>query len=313
MIITNKSSFVKYNNYDRLYQNSYTQEVYLMRLLQLRYFLIVAKTENISKAARIIHTSQPALSRSLKDLEQEIGVPLFTRNGHSLKLNENGHYFEKHVAQSLKAVDTAVTEIQQSAQGRANQITIRTVTSSPLLPRLIHYLKHELPTIRIHLVQNGLENNELSHYDFELSTSPIKGNVNLPLLDEEILIGVGKESPWYHCEKITQTDLRQQPLILTAPSPLRTLIETFLATPANPIVPAFTTSDRISIYELTAESLGCSFIPSRSWNTVNLENVHLLHIAPQPLTRRIFLSSPADLQSDVYHQQITDVIRRFFK
>ncbi|WP_181185812.1 LysR family transcriptional regulator [Lactiplantibacillus pentosus] len=116
-----------------------------MRLRQLRYFLVVARMENITKAAQLIHVSQPALSRSLKELEQEIGVPLFIRNGHSLKLNESGRYFQKQVAQSLKLVDDAVTDIQHEAQGRANQIIIRTVTSSPLLPRLVHYLKVECP------------------------------------------------------------------------------------------------------------------------------------------------------------------------
>lgn len=91
-----------------------------MRLRQLRYFLVVARMENITKAAQLIHVSQPALSRSLKELEQEIGVPLFIRNGHSLKLNESGCYFQKQVAQSLKLVDDAVTDIQHEAQGRAN-------------------------------------------------------------------------------------------------------------------------------------------------------------------------------------------------
>ncbi|MCJ8182449.1 LysR family transcriptional regulator [Lactiplantibacillus pentosus] len=284
-----------------------------MRLRQLRYFLVVARMENITKAAQLIHVSQPALSRSLKELEQEIGVPLFIRNGHSLKLNESGCYFQKQVAQSLKLVDDAVTDIQHEAQGRANQIIIRTVTSSPLLPRLVHYLKVELPTVKVRLVQDGLENNALSRYDFELSTSPIKGNINTPLLDEEILVGVGPQSPWYHKASITREALQTQPLILTAASPLRTLIESFLATPTNPVIPAFTTSDRLSIYELTAENLGCSFIPARSWNVTNLSNVHLLHIAPERLTRRIFLSSPADLQLDARHQQVGEVIRGFFE
>ena len=61
-----------------------------MELFQLRYFLTVAKYENFSKAADELLVSQPSISKAIMQLEQELGVQLFDRNGKRIKLNNAG-------------------------------------------------------------------------------------------------------------------------------------------------------------------------------------------------------------------------------
>lgn len=61
-----------------------------MELRILRYFLTVAREENITRAAEILHISQPALSRQLMQLEDELGVQLFKRGRHSSVLTDEG-------------------------------------------------------------------------------------------------------------------------------------------------------------------------------------------------------------------------------
>ena len=58
-----------------------------MELLQLQYFQVIARTQNISAAAEQLHISQPSLSQILKRLEQEVGAPLFDRVGKRIVLN----------------------------------------------------------------------------------------------------------------------------------------------------------------------------------------------------------------------------------
>ena len=61
-----------------------------MEIRVLRYFLMVAREENITKAAELLHITQPTLSRQLMQLEEELGVTLFERGKHSITLTEDG-------------------------------------------------------------------------------------------------------------------------------------------------------------------------------------------------------------------------------
>ena len=68
----------------------------------LKYFLAVAKEENITHAAEILHISQPALSRQLMQLEEELGAQLFTRGKHSITLTEAGHLLRRRAQEITK-------------------------------------------------------------------------------------------------------------------------------------------------------------------------------------------------------------------
>ena len=63
-----------------------------MELRILKYFLMVAKEENITKAAKSLYITQPTLSRQLAQLEEELGVKLFTRSNHKILLTEDGSF-----------------------------------------------------------------------------------------------------------------------------------------------------------------------------------------------------------------------------
>ena len=66
-----------------------------MELRVLRYFLEVAREENVTHAAQRLHVSQPTLSRQIKELEDELGKKLFTRSNYSIKLTEEGMLLRK--------------------------------------------------------------------------------------------------------------------------------------------------------------------------------------------------------------------------
>lgn len=66
-----------------------------MELLQLRYFLMVAKTGHMTSAAQKLNITQPVLSKSIRHLEDEVGVPLFDRVGRRIQLNDYGKGFKR--------------------------------------------------------------------------------------------------------------------------------------------------------------------------------------------------------------------------
>ena len=76
-----------------------------MELMQLKYFLEAASREHITAAAEALHIAQPALSQAIKRLEEELGVPLFERNGRGVVLTRYGSYVQKEVAPALQTLE----------------------------------------------------------------------------------------------------------------------------------------------------------------------------------------------------------------
>ena len=74
-----------------------------MELRALKYFLIVAREENITRAAELPHVSQPAIFRQLAQLEEELGIKAFTRSSHHIVLTEEGMPLKRR-AQEIVAV-----------------------------------------------------------------------------------------------------------------------------------------------------------------------------------------------------------------
>lgn len=76
-----------------------------MELRVLRYFLIVAREENITKAAQVLHITQPTLSRQLAQLEEELGVRLFIRKNHNIVLTEDGMMLRRRAQELISLAE----------------------------------------------------------------------------------------------------------------------------------------------------------------------------------------------------------------
>ena len=84
-----------------------------MELLQLRYFVALAESENLTKTANALYISPSSLSLTISKLEREVGVKLFDRVGRKLRLNDNGQEFLRHLRSVLTELDSAVSQLQQ--------------------------------------------------------------------------------------------------------------------------------------------------------------------------------------------------------
>ncbi|WP_342607427.1 LysR family transcriptional regulator [Vibrio tritonius] len=87
-----------------------------MELRHLKYFLAVAETQNIRSAAKKVHVTQPAISRKIKELEDELGVQLFDRLPKGLSLNKAGKVYQKHLGAVLRQIEDANAKVRQFAK-----------------------------------------------------------------------------------------------------------------------------------------------------------------------------------------------------
>ena len=82
-----------------------------MELRVLNYFLMVAREENITKAAQLLHVTQPTLSRQLMQLEEELGVKLFKRSNHSIVLTDEGMLLKRRAHELVQLAEITKREL----------------------------------------------------------------------------------------------------------------------------------------------------------------------------------------------------------
>ena len=106
-----------------------------MELRHLRYFLAVCEEMNFTKAADKLQIAQPPLSRQIKDLEDELGAPLFTRAHHMLKLTDEGILFRQYAERIVNMAEKSVMDIHEMHSGLQGTLYISGVEGKA--PRLI--------------------------------------------------------------------------------------------------------------------------------------------------------------------------------
>ncbi|MEX2146399.1 MAG: selenium metabolism-associated LysR family transcriptional regulator [Candidatus Rokuibacteriota bacterium] len=150
-----------------------------MTIRQLEVFLAVARAQSFSRAAERIHLSQPTLSEHTRDLENELGVPLFVRRSRSVALTEAGRVFEDYatrVVSTLAAGRQALAELHGLARGSL-VIGASTTPGTYVLPALIARFCRQYPgiTIGLRIANSRLVEERLR--DGEVDVAVIGGHV----------------------------------------------------------------------------------------------------------------------------------------
>jgi DNA-binding transcriptional LysR family regulator len=124
-----------------------------MELRHLRYFVAAAEAENVSRAALGLHVSQPALSRQIRDLEEELGFPLFERSAKSVRLTEAGKAFLAEARAVLQRADEAVASARSVAIGASTELHIGYAPSPTvrIMPAALRAFHAQAPQIRVKL------------------------------------------------------------------------------------------------------------------------------------------------------------------
>ena len=125
-----------------------------MELRHLRYFVAVADAGSLTVAAeQKLHTSQPSLSRQIRDLEQEVGVQLMHRSAHGVELTPAGKAFLDHARMALVQAEAAKEAAQRAAQPARPAFALGFMSGAEigLLPEVERVLRSEFPGIEIRL------------------------------------------------------------------------------------------------------------------------------------------------------------------
>lgn len=193
-----------------------------MELRVLNYFLMVAREENITKAANLLHVTQPTLSRQLMQLEEELGVRLFMRNSRNITLTEDGMLLKRRAQELIALADKTKKEMMREEE-ISGEIVIGSgeMLGMSIFAKIMKDFRTEYPNVHFDIysgnadrikdrIENGildvgllLEPVDVAKYEF----------VRVPG-HEQWGVVVREDSPLADREFVTPEDLVSQPLIV---------------------------------------------------------------------------------------------------
>ncbi|WP_318419006.1 LysR family transcriptional regulator [Photobacterium leiognathi] len=137
---------------------------------QLSYFLVLAETKNFTRAAEKLHIAQPALSMTIKKLEQQLGLCLFSRNDRKVELTDEGKVLlphAKNIIQQIKDAQTAMSELRGLEKGEV-RVGIPSMLGSYFFPEIIMGFKNQYPNLKLSIVEAGTQSIRKMIIDGEL-------------------------------------------------------------------------------------------------------------------------------------------------
>ncbi|MDQ0270444.1 LysR family transcriptional regulator [Cytobacillus purgationiresistens] len=239
-----------------------------MDLLQMKYFEAVARHQHLTKAAAELNVSQPALSKMISKLEQDLGYELFDRTGRQIKLNKYGEAYKGTVEKVFLEMKIGERELAFLAEKQNDLITVA-VTIPLILPDLFGGFLEKQPRVRFR--QYHASSERMSHQlqigeiDVGISTVPIIGNDIewYPVLEEDILMSVPITHPLANRESIFLKELEHDPfIVMSAGYGFRDMTERFCEKAGFYPNFAFEGDETGVTYELVEKGLGVAFCPS---------------------------------------------------
>ncbi len=248
-----------------------------MELRHLRYFVAVAEAGGLTGAAqRKLHTSQPSLSRQIRDLEEEVGAQLLTRRARGIELTPAGRTFLDHARLVLSQVDAAGEAARRVAHPSKPCFTMGFLTGHELrwMPEALRILRGELPNIDVivssqysPLLAEGLSKGKIDAA-FLRRESGIPELAYRVLVKEPLMVILPSDHRLAALKAIGPTDLEGETFVAvskTAPV-LRALVDKYLKRSRVNITPKHEADHLAMGMSLIASTRGVGLLPGYAQN-----------------------------------------------
>lgn len=283
-----------------------------MKLRHLECFLVLAEELHFGRAAEKLFIGQPPLSRTIKELENNLEVRLFDRNKRNVKLTECGEFLKNEGLKLFSNIQSIKSELLAINEGKAGKIKIGYSDSTMLsfLPELVSRFdsKFEVNTILFEANNNDLIralNGDYIDFAITFNSSKDKNLCSIPIKENSFSIVLPLDHSLSTKKKIGLIDLQEEPFIAVnypcAPTFCNKIINLFND---QNIVPRITheTCHIASVVKLVESGLGYSVVPSSIKNDSNF-NVRYIELEKSNQNAELYILSSAEKKA-----QMKDVI-----
>lgn len=269
-----------------------------MELRTLRYFLTVAQEENITRAADILHVTQPTLSRQLMDLERELGVTLMLRGKKGLTLTDDGIYFRQRASEIVELAD----RLEQSFAEKNNDITgvisigATEAVGSRMFAKLVKQFSEKYPLIKFNLYNEMADyikdNMDKGLIDVGLLLEPVDtSKYDFVRLSQKEIWGVlmRDDHPLAGLQSIKPNEIAEFPLILPLRKRVRAEILNWLKKDEKDLNIPLSYTLLSNAVLLVEEGLGCAFCLDGALAIRNSPHLRFIPISPEHTTRSVLV------------------------
>lgn len=287
-----------------------------MELQQLKYFYIIAQYESLTKAAEKLHISQPSLSRSLRALESELGVPLFDRVGRNIVLNDAGRFVLGRISHILDSAGSIKLEMEQFSYDKNMRLDVYIPVPLGSTAEIIKGFKEKHPDIRLRIASwpSPHFKNVMPHITFFASATYHRASNYYLLGEEEVVLAVAKDHPLAEKESVELASLISEPFVSNlSDSPFYNLAgEAFEQAGFRP---EFVVEDQDfnRVLGYVAEGLGVALAPNITWFESWHDRVTYVPFTDVTCKRYLYLKWPANEAMNWATLQFREHVIDYFK
>ncbi|TDC74637.1 LysR substrate-binding domain-containing protein [Actinomadura sp. 7K507] len=271
-----------------------------MELRQLEYFVAVTEEAGFTKAAARLHVAQPGVSAQIRQLERELGQPLFDRSGRTVRLTEVGEAVLPYARAALAAVEGARQSVDELTGLLRGHVTIGTIDwiQSLDLPGLLAGFHRDHPNVEITVVQEDAATlaDALRHGRVDLaflslgSSEPPEGIATRIVIEQDLFAAVGRGHPLARRSTLRLRALADEDLIsLPKGTGIRAVLDEACADAGLSPRIAFEAGEPPVLAQLAAHGLGVAVLPESATRDLR-DDVRAMPIVQPRLTGRIALA-----------------------
>jgi DNA-binding transcriptional LysR family regulator len=269
-----------------------------MELTQLRYFYEAARFEHITKAANALRIAQPAITLSIRRLEDELGVKLFKRCGRGVALTECGRHLYVKLEEVFKILDPLPEDLTHIANYEKDTVNINLLAASTIVTDIIIEYKRKNPEVTFRVSQ------QLGHGGSDITVYTEPGNVGAPskntfVMYENIYLGVPAGSDFASRESLRLDEVREEGFISLAGSKsLRAMCDNFCSTAGFTPRVIFESDNPYTVKNMIASGMGVGFWPSFSWGRIESGDVRLIPVSYPECSRSVIVEKTDNRSSE---------------
>lgn len=262
-----------------------------MEINNLRYFYEAAKTCHITKAAENLFIAQPALTKSIKALEKELGVKLFYKYGRGVTLSEYGIFLKEKIEPLIRELDDLPMAVKNFTELNENTISINVLAASTIITDIIIKFKKLYPSIVFKMTRNESEYSaDLEVLTNSKSYDKVLNVSKRALIEEKIYVAVPIENPLAYKNEVNLSELKDYEFItLSGSRRFRPLCDVYCEYAGFKPKVTFESDSLIAVKNLISAGVGVAFWPEFSWGKITHKNIKLLNITNPDCKREIII------------------------